>query len=88
MKRILILFLLCVSAIMHAQEYQITEIEEIAYAFFNKGPQYIQGVEHTRPTKQIASIQAINRNSTDYMYLVNTENSLVWLILSNEKNHQ
>lgn len=87
MKRILILFLLCVSAIMHAQEYQITEIEEIAYAFFNKGPQYIQGVEHTRPTKQIASIQAINRNSTDYMYLVNTENSLGWLILSNEKTY-
>ena len=72
---------------MHAQEYQITEIEEIAYAFFNKGPQYIQGVEHTRPTKQIASIQAINRNSTDYMYLVNTENSLGWLILSNEKTY-
>ena len=72
---------------MHAQEYQITEIEEIAYAFFNKGPQYIQGVEHTCPTKQIASIQAINRNSTDYMYLVNTENSLGWLILSNEKTY-
>ena len=72
---------------MHAQEYQITEIEEIAYAFFNKGPQHIQGVEHTRPTKQIASIQAINRNSTDYMYLVNTENSLGWLILSNEKTY-
>ncbi len=72
---------------MHAQEYQITEIEEIAYEFFNKGPQYIQGLDHTHPIKQIASIQAINRNSTNYMYLANIENSLGWVILSNEKTY-
>ncbi len=87
MKRILILLLLCVSGIIHAQEYQMAEVEEIAYAFFNEDPQYTQGINHTYPTKHIASIQAINRNETNYMYLANTENSLGWVVLSNEKKY-
>ena len=87
MKRILIILLLCVGSFIHAQEYQLSEIEDIAYTFFNKGPRYIQGVEHTHPKKQIASIQAINRNDTNYMYLANAEDSLGWVILSNEKTY-
>lgn len=40
---------------MHAQEYQITEIEEIAYAFFNKGPQYAPGIDGNHTAKQIST---------------------------------
>lgn len=87
MKQILIILLLCVGSFIHAQEYQLSELEDIAYTFFNKGPRYIQGIDHTHPTKQIASIQAINRNDTNYMYLANAENSLGWVILSNEKTY-
>lgn len=40
----------------YAQEYQIDEIEEWAYAFFSKSPQY----ESSRTIqKQISSIEAI-----------------------------
>ena len=87
MKGILIIFLLCVGSIIHAQEYQLAEIEGIAYTFFNKGPQHIQGVNHNHPKKQIASIQTVNRNDTSYMYLANTEDSLGWVILANEKTY-
>ena len=87
MKRILIILLLCIGSFIHAQEYQLSEIEDIAYTFFNRGPRYIQGGDHTHPTKQIASMQAINRNETNYMYLANAENSLGWVILSNEKTY-
>lgn len=87
MKRILIILLLCVGSFIHAQEYQLSEIEDISYTFFNRGPRYIQGGDHTHPTKQIASMQAINRNETNYMYLANAENSLGWVILSNEKTY-
>ena len=82
----MIILLLCVGSFIHAQEYQLSEIEDIAYTFFNRGPRYIQGGDHTLPTKQIASMQAINRNETNYMYLANAENSLGWVILSNEKH--
>lgn len=88
MKReIYVIFMLCISSIVYAQEYQIAEVEEIAYAFFNKCPKYVQGSNHTHLTRQIASIQALNRNDTNYMYLANTENSLGWVILSNEKTY-
>lgn len=43
MKRRLIILLLCVGSFIHAQEYQLSEIEDIAYTFFNRGPRYIQG---------------------------------------------
>mgnify|MGYP006976593127 FL=1 len=43
------------------------------------------GVEHTQSARQIASIEAISRNSKDYMYIANTEDSSGWVILSNEK---
>ena len=91
MKRHLyILFVFCVNwMIVSAQEYQLSEIEDIAYTFFNKGKgtQYLQGVNHTHPKKQIATIQTINRNDTNYMYLANAVNSLGWVILANEKKY-
>ena len=77
----------CLFTHLSAQEYQLSEIEDIAYTIFNRGPRYIQGGDHTHPTKQIASMQAINRNETNYMYLANAENSLGWVILSNEKTY-
>lgn len=68
----------------YAQEYQIDEIEEWAYAFFSKSPQY----ESSRTIqKQISSIEAITRDSANYMYIVNTEDSAGWVILSNEKRY-
>lgn len=72
-KRYFILFLLFASINMHAQEYQLSEIESIAYSFFNQGPQYAPGIDGNHPTKQISSIEAISRDSTDYMYIVNAE---------------
>ena len=61
---ILLLFFACITT--HAQEYSITEIDSIAYTFFNEGPQYAPGVDGNHPTKQISSIEAISRDSTDY----------------------
>ena len=61
MKRILIILLLCVGSFIHAQEYQLSEIEDIAYTFFNRGPRYIQGGDHTHPTKQIAAPATTHR---------------------------
>lgn len=84
-RRFYILLLLLVCGIIHAQEYQIAEIEEMAYLFFNNSPHYMSGVDHTPSVKQIASIEAISRDNKDYMYLANTENSSGWVILSNEK---
>lgn len=72
MKRILIILLLCIGSFIHAQEYQITEVEEIAYSFFNASQQYAPGINGNHPTKQISSIEAISRDGTNYMYLVNT----------------
>lgn len=59
---------------MHAQEYQLSEIEEIAESFFNKNPQYAPDVNRMYycTTKQIASIEPIFRDSINYMYVVNT----------------
>lgn len=57
------------------QEYQITEVEEIAYSFFNASQQYAPGINGNHPKKQISSIEAISRDSTNYMYLVNTADS-------------
>ena len=67
---ILLLFFACITT--HAQEYSITEIDSIAYTFFNEGPQYAPGIDGNHPKKQISSIAAISRDSTNYMYLANT----------------
>lgn len=45
MKRILIILLLCVGSFIHAQEYQLSEIEDIAYTFLAATPQYAPGVD-------------------------------------------
>lgn len=52
----------------------MSEIDSIAYSFFNASPQYSPGIDGNHPTKQISSIEAISRDSTDYMYIVNAEN--------------
>ncbi len=82
-----ILFFLCLYEIIQAQEYQMAEIEHIAYSFFNQNPQHIIGTDssQSQTIKQIASIEPISRDSKDYMYIVNTEGSNGWVILSNEK---
>lgn len=43
-RRFYILLFLYICGIMRAQEYQIAEIEEMAYSFFNNGPLYMPGV--------------------------------------------
>ncbi len=82
---ILLLFFACITT--HAQEYSITEIDSIAYTFFNEGPQYAPGIDGNHTAKQISSIEAISRDSTDYMYIVNAEDSAGWVIVSNEKTY-
>lgn len=52
----------------------MSEIDSIAYTSFNEGLQYSPGIGDNHPTKQISSIEAISRDSTDYMYIVNAEN--------------
>ena len=81
------LIFLCLSYSMHAQEFSMVEVESIAYSFFNEGPQYAPGIDGNHPTKQISSIEAISRDSTDYMYIVNAEDSAGWVIISNEQKY-
>lgn len=76
MKRILIILLLCVGSFIHAQEYQLSEIEDIAYSFLAATPQYVPGVDGNPLIREILSIEAITRDTTNYMYIANTENSL------------
>lgn len=38
-------------------------------------------------TRDITSVEAIVRDSVNYMYIVNTENPIGWVILSNEKRY-
>ena len=74
MKRLYLLIIIyCVHIHSYAQEYQITEVEEIAYSFFNASQQYAPGINGNHPTKQISSIEEISWDSTDYMYIVNAE---------------
>lgn len=75
MKRILIILLLCVNSFIHAQEYQLSEIEDIAYSFLAATPQYVPGVDGNPLIREISSIEAISRDSTNYMYIANIENS-------------
>ena len=74
MKRLYLLIIIyCVHIHSYAQEYQMSEIDSIAYTFFNEGLQYSPEIGDNHPTKQISSIEAISRDSTDYMYIVNAE---------------
>lgn len=50
---ILLLFFACITT--HAQEYSITEIDSIAYTFFNEGPQYAPGIDGNHTAKQIST---------------------------------
>lgn len=75
----------CVHIHSYAQEYQITEVEEIAYSFFNASQQYAPSIDGNHPKKQISSIAAISHDSTNYMYLANTIDSAGWVVISNEK---
>ena len=84
MKKILyVLFFLCICTIGNAQEYKIEEIENIAYSFFNSNVQ--QDARSSNVQKKVATIEAIRRDSTNYMYLVNATDSSGWVILANEK---
>ena len=74
MKRLYLLIIIyCVHIHSYAQEYQMSEIDSIAYTFFNEGPKYAPGIDGNHIAKQISSIEAISRDSTDYMYIVNAE---------------
>lgn len=67
MKRILIILLLCVGSFIHAQEYQLSELEDIAYTFFNRDTLHVVNKDSVCLTKQIASIEAIQRDSIDFL---------------------
>lgn len=89
MKRILFciatIFLICCE--VYAQEYQLTEIEDIAMSFLNRNSQNTATRSSTAATKQVSNIEAVIRNNSDYMYVVNAENSAGWVIISNEKSY-
>ena len=86
MKRLYLLIIIyCVHIHSYAQEYQITEVEESACSFFNASQQYAPGIDGNHSKKQISSIAAISRDSTNYMYLANTIDSAGWVVISNEK---
>lgn len=84
---IYILFILCLSYNIYAQEYLITEIEDMAYSFFNQNPQFAPGVDGSHSARQISSIESISRNNVNYMYIANAEDSAGWVIISNEKRY-
>lgn len=81
----IIFFLLLICDLLQAQEYQLEEIENIAYNFLNSSPRYTLGNDSQHPIKQISSIEAISRDNKNYLYIVNTEASSGWVILSNER---
>lgn len=88
MRRLYLLIIIsCIYAHLCAQEYQIEEIEDIAYSFFSATTQYAPGVNGNHPRREISSIKAIARDTTNYMYIANTVNSSGWVILSNEKKY-
>lgn len=88
MKRLCFFIIVCLGCpFLYTQEYQISEIEDIAYSFFNQSPQYAHGINGNLSTRDITSVEAIVRDSVNYMYIVNTENPIGWVILSNEKRY-
>ena len=87
MRRLIFILACSTYCFLCAQEYQISEIENLAYSFFNKNQQYAPSIDGSFPTKHISSIEAISRDSTSYMYIVNAEDTAGWLIVSNEKTY-
>ena len=81
----IVLWSICYCAM--AQEYQLTEIENMTYSFFNQNPQYAPGVDGSHPARQISSIESISRDNVNYMYIANAEDSAGWVIISNEKRY-
>ena len=65
----------CLFTRLSAQEYQLSEIEDIAYSFLAATPQYAPGVDGNPLIREILSIEAISRDSTNYMCIANIENS-------------
>lgn len=86
MKRLILLTtIICVYFQAYAQEYQLAEIEELANSFFNKESH--SNYRNGGIEKQIASIDSVIRDSTNYMYVVNAKDSAGWVILPNEKRY-
>ena len=88
MKKILIC-LIAISSLacgLYAQEYQTDEIQDIAFSFLNRHLQNASTRSNTA-TKQVSSVEAIIRNNSDYLYVVNAEDSAGWVIISNEKRY-
>jgi hypothetical protein len=76
MRRLYLLIIgCCLFTRLSAQEYQLSEIEDIAYSFLAANPQYAPGVDGNPLIREILSIEAISRDSTNYMCIANTENS-------------
>lgn len=71
---------------LYAQEYQTDEIQDIAFSFLNRHLQNASTRSNTA-TKQVSSVEAIIRNNSDYLYVVNAEDSAGWVIISNEKRY-
>lgn len=65
----------CLFTRLSAQEYQLSEIEDIAYSFLVATPQYAPGVDGNPLIREILSIEVISRDSTNYMCIANIENS-------------
>lgn len=61
------IFLLSICGLIIAQEYQITEIENIAYSFFNRDTLHIVDKDSVYLTKQIATIESIQRDSIGFL---------------------
>lgn len=76
MRRLYLLIIgCCLFTRLSAQEYQLSEIEDIAYSFLAATPQYAPGVDGNPLIREILSIEAISRDSTNYMCIANIENS-------------
>ncbi len=70
-----------------AQEYRLTEIQDIAFSFLNRHLANTYSRSNTAFTKQLSNIETIGRDSTCYMYVINTEDAAGWVMLSNEKRY-
>ena len=71
MRRLYLLIIgCCLFTRLSAQEYQLSEIEDIAYSFLAANPQYVNPL-----IREISSIEAISRDTTNYMYIANIVNS-------------
>lgn len=76
MRRLYLLIIgCCLFTRLSAQEYQLSEIEDIAYSFLAANPQYVPGVDGNPLIREISSIEAISRDTTNYMYIANIVNS-------------